>query len=185
MNIVFVEPRFPDTQRRFVQALRAVGAYVMVISEYDYDHYDDALKSCIDWHYRVDSVTDEAALEWAVRQAQRHTWVDRLECSIESHVMPVARVRERCGIPGTSARAAYLCRDKPTMKQVLREAGIPTAASAAVETTAEALDFARTVGYPLILKPRDAAGAAGTFRVDSDEQLAAAWRAWRAWQSLT
>ena len=48
--------------------------------------------------------------------------------------MPVARVRERCGIPGTSARAAYLCRDKPTMKQVLREAGIPTAASAAVDT---------------------------------------------------
>ena len=88
--------------------------------------------------------------------------------------MPVARVRERCGIPGTSARAAYLCRDKPTMKQVLREAGIPTAASTAVETTAEALDFARQVGYPLILKPRDAAGAAGTFRVDSDEQLAAA-----------
>jgi biotin carboxylase len=174
VNIVFVEPRFPDTQRRFVRALRAVGAYVMVISEYDYDHYDDELKSWIDWHYRIDSVTDEAALEWAVRQAQRHTWVDRLECTIESHVMPVARVRERCGIPGTSAQAAFLCRDKPTMKQVLREAGIPTAASAAVETTAEALDFARSIGYPLILKPRDAAGAAGTFRVDSDEQLAAA-----------
>ncbi len=174
MNIVFVEPRFPDTQRRFVRALRAVGAYVMVVSEYDYDDYDDELKSWIDWHMRIGSVTNEGALEWAVRQAQGHTWVDRLECSIESHVMPVARVRERCGIPGTSARAAYLCRDKPTMKQVLREAGIPTAASTAVATTAEALEFARAVGYPLILKPRDGAGAAGTIRVADDEQLAAA-----------
>lgn len=174
MNIVFVEPRFPDTQRRFVRALRQVGAYVMVVSEYDYDHYDDELKSWIDWHYRVDSVTDEAALEWAVRQAQTHTWVDRLECSIESHVLPVAHVRERCGIPGTSARAAYLCRDKPTMKQVLRDAGIPTAASTAVQTSAEALEFAAAVGYPLILKPRDGAGAAGTIRVDGDDQLKAA-----------
>jgi formate-dependent phosphoribosylglycinamide formyltransferase (GAR transformylase) len=171
VNIVFVEPRFPDTQRQFVRALRAVGAYVMVISEYDYDHYDDELKSCIDWHYRVGSVTDEAALEWAVRQAQQHTWVDRLECTIESHVLPVARVRERCGIPGTSARAAYLCRDKPTMKQVLRDAGIPTAASTAVEQVQQALDFAAAVGYPLIVKPRDAAGAAGTYRVDEDSQL--------------
>ena len=131
MNIVFVEPRFPDTQRQFVRALRAVGAHVMVISEYAYDDYDDELKSWIDWHHQIHSVTDEAALEWAVRQAQRHTWVDRLECTIESHVLPTARVRERCGIPGTSARAAYLCRDKPTQKQVLREAGIPTAASTA------------------------------------------------------
>jgi biotin carboxylase len=174
VNIVFVEPRFPDTQRQFVRALRAVGAYVMVISEYDYDHYDDELKSWIDWHYRIGSVTDEAALEWAVRQAQRHTWVDRLECSIESHVLPVARVRERCGIPGTSARAAYLCRDKPTMKQVLREAGIPTAASTAVESIAQARQFAAQEGFPLIVKPRDAAGAAGTHRVDDDHQLVGA-----------
>lgn len=174
MNIIFVEPRFPDTQRQFVRALRSVGAYVMVISEYDYDHYDDELKSWIDWHYRVDDVTDEAALEWAVRQAQRHTWIDRIECSIESHVLHVARVRERCGVPGTSARAAFLCRDKPTMKQVLREAGIPTAASMAVETVAEAREFAGGVGYPLIVKPRDAAGAAGTYRVEDDDQLVAA-----------
>jgi len=177
VNIVFVEPRFPDTQRQFVRALRAVGAHVMVISEYAYDDYDDELKSWIDWHHQIHSVTDEAALEWAVRQAQRHTWVDRLECTIESHVLPTARVRERCGIPGTSARAAYLCRDKPTQKQVLREAGIPTAASTAVDSTDDALAFAGSVGYPLILKPRDAAGAAGTVRVEDDEQLRAACRA--------
>lgn len=177
MNIVFVEPRFPDTQRQFVRALRAVGAYVMVVSEYDFDHYDDELKSWIDWHYKVDSVTDEGALEWAVRQAQAHRWVDRLECSIESHVLPVAHVRERCGIPGTSGRAAYLCRDKPTMKEVLRQAGIPTAASTAADTVDEALAFARSIGYPLIVKPRDAAGAAGTYRVDGDERLLGALHA--------
>ena len=31
-------------------------------------------------------------------------------------------VRETCRIPGTSTRTAYLCRDKPAMKEALREA---------------------------------------------------------------
>ncbi len=143
----------------------------MVISEYDYDHYDDELRQAIDWHYRVGSVTDEAALEYAVRMAQAECWVDRLEATIESHIMPTARVRERCGIPGTSVRAAWLCRDKPSMKQVLREAGIPTAASAAVSSYEEAQAFVEEVGYPVIMKPRDGAGAAATFRISREPEL--------------
>ncbi|MGV1004197.1 MAG: ATP-grasp domain-containing protein [Candidatus Nanopelagicales bacterium] len=171
MNIVFIEPRFPESQREFVRALKSVGAFVMVISEYDFDSYDEQLRSWIDWHYRISSVTDEAALEWAVRQAQHHTWVDRLECTVESHVMAAARVRERCGIAGTSARAAYLCRDKPAMKEVLRQAGVPTAASAAISSLDDALAFTHAEGYPVVIKPRDGAGAAGTYRVDDDEAL--------------
>ena len=31
--------------------------------------------------------------------------------------MAAARAREACGIPGTSVRTAYLCRDKPAMKE--------------------------------------------------------------------
>ena len=45
------------------------------------------------------------------------TWVDRLEATVEAHIEPVARVREERKIPGTSVRTAFLCRDKPAMKQ--------------------------------------------------------------------
>jgi formate-dependent phosphoribosylglycinamide formyltransferase (GAR transformylase) len=83
-------------------------------------------------------------------------------------------VRERCGIPGTSVRTAWLCRDKPSMKEALRAAGIPCAQSASVASADEALEFAARVGYPLILKPRSGAGAAGTRRVDDDTALRAA-----------
>jgi phosphoribosylaminoimidazole carboxylase (NCAIR synthetase) len=69
---------------------------------------------------------------------------------------------------------AFLCRDKPSMKDALRRAGVPCAESTAAHTPIEVRDFAARVGYPLILKPRDAAGASGTVRVDSDEQLDAA-----------
>jgi biotin carboxylase len=36
----------------------------------------------------------------------------------------------------------WLCRDKPSMKEALRQAGVPTAASAAVSSAAQAQAFA-------------------------------------------
>jgi formate-dependent phosphoribosylglycinamide formyltransferase (GAR transformylase) len=97
--------------------------------------------------------------------------VDRLEATIEAHTLPAAQVREACTIPGTSVRTAWLCRDKPSMKQALREAGVPTAASAGASTAAEVVAFAEQVGYPVILKPRSGAGALDTMRADDPASL--------------
>ena len=58
------------------------------------------------------------------------------------------------------------------MKEALRQAGVPTAASAAVDTADEVRStFADAIGFPLILKPRAGAGAQGTARVDSMAEL--------------
>ena len=57
------------------------------------------------------------------------------------------------------------------MKEALRAAGVPTAASRAAETADEVYEFADAVGYPLILKPRTGAGALDTTRVDSKAEL--------------
>ena len=77
--------------------------------------------------------------------------------------MAAARVRESCGIPGTSVQTAFLCRDKPAMKEALRAAGVPCAQS--IGSADSGRDQGRSpssVGFPLIVKPRDAAGASGT-----------------------
>src|SRR5690606_36574395 len=86
--------------------------------------------------------------------------------------MPAAQAREATNIPGTSVRTTWQCRDKPSMKEALRAAGVPTAASAAVDSSAEAKEFADRVCYPLVVTPRAGAGAQGTVRVDSDDDLA-------------
>jgi hypothetical protein len=57
------------------------------------------------------------------------------------------------------------------MKEVLREGGIPCAQSTGASTEAEIREFIERVGYPVILKPRDSAGASGAVRVDSDAEL--------------
>jgi carbamoylphosphate synthase large subunit len=166
MNVVFVEPFFPANQRQFARALAESGATVIGVGEYPADALDDQLKGWLYHYQQISSVTDVAALTWAVRQAQDRLWVDRLEATVEAHTLPAAQVREACTIPGTSYRTAWLCRDKPSMKQALREAGVPTAASAAAHSADEARAFAEQTGYPVILKPRSGAGALDTMRAD-------------------
>ncbi len=171
VNVVFVEPSFPANQRKFVAGLAQVGAAVIGVGETPEDQLDGDLRSQMAGYYRVHNITDEGQLDAAVRWAQSNWWVDRLEATIESHQLPAAHVREARNIPGSSVRTTWLCRDKPSMKEVLREAGVPTAASTAVHNVGEAHAFAEAVGYPLILKPRAAAGALGTTRVNSAEEL--------------
>jgi formate-dependent phosphoribosylglycinamide formyltransferase (GAR transformylase) len=171
VNVVFVEPFFPRNQREFVRGLAAVGATVVGIGEYPLDSLDDDLKEWLHHYEQVPSVTDAERMTEVVRMVQGRLWVDRLEATVEAHTLPAAHVREACGIPGTSVRTAWLCRDKPSMKEALREAGVPTAASAGIGSAADAHAFAEAVGYPLVLKPRAGAGAQGTVRVDGRDEL--------------
>src|SRR5579863_5759124 len=171
MNVVFVEPFFPSNQRQFARALAEAGATVIGIGEYPADALDDQLKGWLHHYERVPSVTDVDAMIAAVRWVQDRLWVDRLEATVEAHTLPAAQVREACTIPGTSVRTAWLCRDKPSMKEALRAAGVPTAASAGASTAAEVVAFAEQVGYPVILKPRSGAGALDTMRADDPASL--------------
>ena len=100
MNVIFLEPGFPANQREFVRALASIGAHrhrrrrpALRLARRRAARAGSAATS------RSRSVTDEGALEWAVRQVQGRMWVDRLEAVIEAHVMPAAHVRERCRHP--------------------------------------------------------------------------------------
>jgi hypothetical protein len=174
MHIVFVEPRFPGNQKLFVKALAEIGATITGIGEGSKESLDDDLKHWLTHYEEVGSVCDEAAVARALAFIQSRKHVDRLEATVEAHIMPIAKVREAAGIPGTSVRTAFLCRDKPAMKEVLRDGGIPCAQSTAASTAPEVHAFAERIGFPLILKPRDGAGAAGATRVDSTAEIDAA-----------
>src|SRR6185295_15774106 len=157
MHIVFIEPRFPANQKQFVRALAEVGATVTAIGEGSKDSLDGELKHWLTHYEEVKNVTDEGAVLNALRFVQSKKHVDRIEAVVEAHIMPTAHVREKAGIPGTSTRTAWLCRDKPAMKEVLRAGGVPCAQSTAASSAKEVEEFIARVGYPVILKPRDGA----------------------------
>ena len=171
MHILFVEPSFPANQRQFVRALAGVGGRVTGIGERPVDYLDSELRSWLHGYEQVGSVCHEQEMLDTVRRVQGREWVDLLEATVEAHILPVARVREAAAIPGTTIQTAFLCRDKPAMKAFLRENGVPCALSGGISSAEEAREFARRVGFPIILKPRAGAGAADTQQIDDAEEL--------------
>lgn len=171
MNVIFIEPSFPNNQREFTRALHAAGANVIGIGERPVDYLAPDVKSWLADYYQVRSVVHEPSLLAAVKAIQEKVWVDRLEATVEAHIMAAAAVREATGIPGTTVRTAYLCRDKPAMKEILRKAGVSCAQSTRAESPSDARAFVASVGYPVIIKPPAGAGAAGTYRVRDDDRL--------------
>jgi len=185
MHVVLVEPAFPKNQREFLRGLLSTGARVSAISERPAEALSADLRDNLFGHERVRSVVDEGALAEAVRRLSQRARVDRLEATVEAHVMAAARVREQLHIHGTTTRTAWLCRDKPAMKEAARAAGVACAASARVTSVADAEAFAKTNGYPLILKPLDGAGASGTHKVTTDAELRTACESLRVAQGRT
>ena len=171
MHVVFVEPCFPANQKEFVRGLAQSGATVSAVGERPREALDDDLRRWILHYEQIPTVVDADALARTVSWLNDRLRVDRLETTVEAHVLPAAQVREALGIPGTSVRTAFLCRDKPAMKEVLREGGVATAASVGGNDPEAIFAFAHQTGYPLIVKPRAAAGASGTERVASDDEL--------------
>lgn len=171
MHVVFVEPSFPNNQREFLRGLLSTGARVTAISERPIEAIPEGLRRSLFHYERVRSVVDESALQHAVERASARARVDRLEATIEAHVMAAAHVREKLSIYGTTSQTAWLCRDKPAMKQVARDKGIACAQSDRVQNPEQAAAFAERIGYPLILKPLDGAGASGTHKVTNRQEL--------------
>jgi hypothetical protein len=171
MHVLFLEPSFPKNQREFVRALKQAGAWVTGIGEAKADALPSDVRRWLNGYEQVRSVVDEGALIDCVRRIQARGWVDRLEAVVEAHVMAAAHAREATDIPGTTARTAWLCRDKPAMKEALRAAGIPCAQSTGAKSAEEVRSFAARVGFPLILKPSAAAGASGTHKVNNRDEL--------------
>jgi formate-dependent phosphoribosylglycinamide formyltransferase (GAR transformylase) len=171
MHVVFVEPSFPANQKEFVRGLALAGVQVSAVGERPRDALDDDLRRWLLHYEQVPTVVDVANLVRVVGWLAERLPVDRLEATVEAHILPAAEAREALGIAGTSARTAFLCRDKPAMKEALRAGGVPCADSVGSGDTDEIVGFAERTGFPLIVKPRSAAGASGTERVESMDEL--------------
>jgi biotin carboxylase len=94
---------------------------------------------------------------------------------MEHFVELAARLTHRLGLPGNSPMAAAACRDKATTRRLLAKHGVPSAISFLAEDADQAVNIARRLGYPVVVKPRGRAGSAGVLRADSDEDVRAAF----------
>jgi biotin carboxylase len=168
----FAAPILSENAARMIAAIAGLpDVRVGVISQAPLEDLPLPLQSQVS-HWRVADVLDTAQLLDAVGQLeQRVGRVDRLIAAYEQLQVPLAEVREQRKIAGMGAAAAQNFRDKARMKSLLREAGLPCARHRLVTGDAEAMAFAREIGFPLIVKPPAGAGALATTKVDGGEAL--------------
>ncbi|MDH3733296.1 MAG: ATP-grasp domain-containing protein [Gemmatimonadota bacterium] len=172
-NVVFVAPFFLPTTLRFLDAVaRVPGTRLGLISQDPLNLLPAGIQDRLAAHARVPNALDAAGITEGIDLlAAELGSIDRLLGALEELQVPLGELRDRFGIPGMGAARATNFRDKSRMKDVLRTAGLPCARHALARDEAEALAFARSVGYPLIVKPPAGSGGRGTYRLEDEMQL--------------
>lgn len=171
-NVVFVAPFPIETTMRFVRAtaklddVRLLG----VVHTPPEPGSDDARL-----YHDLVRVTEPLSVQDVIDGVEvlkrRHGQPYRIIGILEALMVQMAQAREHHGVPGTPRKTAELFRDKASMKDALRAAGLPVARHKLLTSPDDARAFAAEVGFPMVLKPPAGMGAKATFRVTSEESL--------------
>jgi hypothetical protein len=173
-RVVFVAPFFLPATLRFVNAVAMQPDVTLgLVSQEPLHKLPDFIRDRLSGHYQVRDCMDVGQLAQAVSflTSRLGGSLDRLIAALEQLQEPLGHVRDRLGIPGMSAEVAKNFRDKGRMKDVLRNAGLPCARHATVGSAQAALQFVGEVGFPVVIKPPEGAGAVSTYRVKDRAEL--------------
>ncbi len=175
MNVVFISPHFPPHFFHFVTALRERGVTVLGLGDTPYDSLRHELRESLSEYFFTPNLTDYDALLRATGYfTWRHGRIHRIDSLNETWLEVEARLRQDFHVPGLLPADIARLRSKLGMHDVFKQAGVPHPDGIPVKDAASVKSFARSVGYPLVLKPNVGVGAARTFKVSSDAEVDAA-----------
>lgn len=80
-------------------------------------------------------------------------------------VVSAATVAERCQLPGIGVEVAKRATNKKLMRDACAKAGIPIPKYRCVESAQEAVDAAKEIGLPVVVKPTDSQSSKGVAKV--------------------
>lgn len=98
-------------------------------------------------------------------------------------VRTVAYVAEQLGLPGIGYETGCLFTDKSLMRSKLAELGLPLLPNRTVFSLEEALEYYKTLGGSVIIKPLDTQGSRGVQAVHSAQELAEKYEEAARWSS--
>jgi biotin carboxylase len=183
MNVLLLSPDFPPNYRLFAQRLVEAGAQVFALGEADFYELPETLRRTLRWYVRCE-LASTAALDAAVDHLHGEVLVPQgwgaiqlVESHNEQWLRAEAHLNQRLGLAGICPDDLPRLKQKSVQKRIFESLGLPVARGGLVHTLPEARQWARQLGYPLILKPDQGVGAQGVARVDDDTQLEAraAW----------
>lgn len=173
MNFIFVSPNYPENYWMFCRGLKKYGATVLAIVDTPYELLKPELIENIDECYYVSSFHDYDQMIKAVGYFTfKYGKIDWIESNNEAWLTLDAKLRDDFNIKtGFDYNTIDEYQSKAAMKKYYEKANIPTARYMLVDSLENALNFAKTTGYPLVLKPDHGVGASFTYTIHSDEEL--------------
>lgn len=158
--LALVESNTTGTGRSFAAAARARGLRPVVVSPRP-ERYPWVEEDAVDtaWADTADSASVAAAARAAAASG-----LAGLVTSSEYFVAVTARAAAALGLPGADAAAVDRCRDKRRQRLALRAAGVAVPRFAAARSPGEAVGAARSLGFPVVVKPVDGTGSRGVRR---------------------
>ena len=174
-NFIFMSPNFPTNYWQFCWELHKNGVNVLGVGDQPYDELRPELKEALTEYYKVDSLEDYDQVYRAVAFfAFKYGKIDWLESNNEYWLEQDARLRTDFHITtGFQVEDMPRIKYKSRMKEYYQKVGIPTARYHIVDDEAGCLAFIKEVGWPVVVKPDNGVGASHTYKLDSEEELAA------------
>jgi biotin carboxylase len=125
-------------------------------------------------HEVADTHDTDAVVAAGLALAERHAIAGVVTWD-EYCLVPTAQLVARLGLPGNTVESMNAGRNKAASRAKFAEHNVPSAVSTRVDTLEQATAAASRTGYPVVLKPASHAASIGVIRVETPEELPAAW----------
>lgn len=174
MNFVYLCPDFPPNFTLFSQRLAELGVRVLGVGEAPGESFAPSLRRTLSDYIRVRDMHDYDELVRALGLlTHRYGKLNRLDSHAEYWLETEARLRSDFNIPGLRAEVIGSMKSKSQMKGIFRRVGLKVAPGRLVSGLEEAEDFFREVEGAVVAKPDIGVGAAGTYKLESLDQVRA------------
>lgn len=150
-------------QMPVIQTAKDLGYYVLTVScKGDFPGFKVA-----DEYAEIDIFDIQGIINYA---KQKH--VDGVLSDQSDMIAPiVAQVAEALNLPTWGYQNALDFTDKSRMRALYKKLGLPVPSSKTTQIVEDAINFATTIGYPVVIKPADAFASRGVFIVYDEIEL--------------
>ena len=150
-------------QRPYIRKARALGHRVIAL--------DGSSNAAGLPDASVAIVTDIRAAAEVADLAAQHRCDAMLPLPVGAVIETVGFVNDTLGLRGPSREATSHCADKAAFFKAARQAGVNVCETIAVATAEDAQTAARSLGFPLVIKPRRGSGSKGVYLISDATQM--------------
>ena len=173
MISVFLSPNIPPNFVDFAIQLRASGAVVLGLGDDAFEDLSHDLRTGLTEYYRVSNMHNYDELLRALGYfTHLYGKIGHIDSHNEYWLETEARLRTDFNIPGINMDDIYKIKRKSEMKGVFKQAGLNPARGRVCRDENELRGFINAVGYPICAKPDIGVGAAKTFKMSCDDDIA-------------